>query len=167
MPWLAPMAKDCTGDHEHWTIGFDKDIRTENVAAYAWEWCREYAKRTQEFVAAPKGDKCVHCLPQGDSNIIFARREALRRCAEKAKYEMAVDSMDLSVSNSDGQVFLRAVTSFEAVSLTRDKVISQLGARYQQQSTAPPKPFTSPLHAPNSQKKKKWPDFVGNSGRVV
>ena len=95
---------------------------------------------------------CVHCLPQGNSDVIFARREALRRCAEKANCEMLVDNMDLSISNSDGQVFLRAVSTVETVSLTKDKVKTQLGARYQQITPSQSKLIRPPSRAQNSQK---------------
>ena len=48
-PFLAVLAKDCPNTpthkvHDHLRIGFDKDIKTSEVSAYAWGWCRAYAK---------------------------------------------------------------------------------------------------------------------------
>ena len=35
MPWLAQLAKDCTGDHEHLRIGFGLDLSTKDVSPYS------------------------------------------------------------------------------------------------------------------------------------
>jgi hypothetical protein len=86
-PYLAVLAKDCPNTrtnkvHDHLTIGFDKDLRTSDVSAYSRGWCRAYAKAFRESVDEPVDKRCVHCLPQGDSRMIYNRREAVRRCAE-------------------------------------------------------------------------------------
>ena len=53
-PHLAVLARDCDNTptkrtHDHLTIGFDKDIKTEDVAAYSWGWCREYSKAFRDL----------------------------------------------------------------------------------------------------------------------
>ena len=87
MPWLAALARVCQGGHRHLKIGFDKDLRTEDVSAYSKGWCGEYARLSAAFVRSPADDKCVHCLPQGSSDTIYKRRETLRRCAERVQMD--------------------------------------------------------------------------------
>ena len=78
------------------------------MAAYALGWCKGYAECISKFVKEPVENRCVHCLPQGDSKRIFGQREAVRRCCEKFGSEAEVDSFDISVGEDSGEVFLIA-----------------------------------------------------------
>ena len=62
---------------------------------------------------SPNEDKCVHCLPQGDGKLAYARREAVRRCAEVVGLGVVgLDSYigiyEYSFGEDRGEVFLTA-----------------------------------------------------------
>ena len=78
------------------------------VAAYSRGWCRAFAKTFKEFVQEPVDKRCVHCLPQGDSTIIYNRREAVRRCAEVVGLGDQIDGMEYALEENRGEVFLKA-----------------------------------------------------------
>ena len=112
MVFLAALARDCPNTpsnkvHDHLTIGFGADLSTKDVSAYAWEFCRQYAKRVKEFVTEPVESRCVHCLPQGESKMIYNRREAMRRCAEQVDLHQEVDSFEIGLDEMDGEIFLK------------------------------------------------------------
>ena len=111
MPWLAPLAKDCTGGHEHATIGFGGDLSTADVAAYPLPWRKAYAKHMKEFVQEPVEKCCVHCLPQGDGKLAYARREAVRRCAETVGLDSNVDDFEYDFGEDRGEVYMMAKRS--------------------------------------------------------
>ena len=94
--------------HDHLTIGFGKDLNTSMVSAYSRGWCRESAKAFKAFVQEPVDKRCVHCLPQGDSKMVYNRREAVRRCAEVVGLEDQIDGMEYALGESRGEVFLKA-----------------------------------------------------------
>ena len=129
LPCLAALAKDCPGNHTHLTIGFGKDLQTSDVSAYAVGWCKEYAQLFARFIRAPVEDRCVHCLPQGDSMCVYERREALRRCSQVIGLDSLVDSFDLGVRESNGETYfavkMKPVATVEAVLSAK----THLGAR--------------------------------------
>ena len=110
-PYLAALAMDCPNTreqkvHDHLTVGFGKDMKTSMVSAYARGWCRAFARAFNEFVEEPVDKRCVHCLPQGDSSMIYNRREAVRRCAEVVGLQDQVDRMTYSFGEDRGKIFL-------------------------------------------------------------
>ena len=112
-PYLAQLAKDCPNTmtnkvHGHMGIGFGKDLGTADVSAYSRGWCRAYAQCLGEFVNEPADKRCVHCLPQGDSKMIYNRREAVLRFAEVVGLQDQVDDLAYSFGEDRGDIFLRA-----------------------------------------------------------
>ena len=94
--------------HDNLTIGFDKDLRTSDVSAYSRGGCRAYARVFKEFVDEPVDRRCVHCLPQGESRMIYNRRETVRRCAEVVGIHDLIDHLRCSFGEDGGEVFLVA-----------------------------------------------------------
>ena len=124
MPWLAPLGRDCKGGHTHLRIGFTGDVRTDDVSPYSWGWCKEYAQLLSTFCREPVESRCVHCLPQGKSDMNYNRRESMRRCAEHIGLGDSVDQFTVDVNNFKGEVYLSVQPSTKAA-----LVKTQLGAR--------------------------------------
>ena len=59
---LAPLARDCDGQHQHLTLGFDKDLQTTQVSAFAAGLVKEWSRLFGDFVRQPLQERCVHCL---------------------------------------------------------------------------------------------------------
>ena len=115
VPWLAPLARDCPGGHEHLGIGFGKELSTKSVEAYALGWCREFAKLFKQFVNKPTEDTCVHCLPNVSPNPTVMR-ETIRRCAEKVALDASIDEWVYELhQDSSGEVVIRAKAQSEAL----------------------------------------------------
>ena len=148
MPWLAPLARDCQGGHEHLKIGFGYDLRTTQVSPYAWGFCKEYASLLHEFVREPVDKRCVHCLPQGNSSMIHGRREALRRCAERIHVADRVDDLQLIVKECRGEHFLQVFQASKA-DFQREAVETQLGARC---APKPPVDFSVRVSKPETHR---------------
>ena len=111
------------------TIGFGKDLQTSQVSAYSWGWCKAYAKAFKEFVETLNEDRCVHCLPQGEGKQVYARREAVRRCAEVVGLDSSIDDFTLDFGEDRGEVFVKAHAEPSLKAGIAETRGSHLGAR--------------------------------------
>ena len=75
--FLALLGLDCDGTHKHLNIGFDKDIRTDQLNAFAWGLAREWADLYDKWPLActnvrgdapTTGDVCIHCAVEACDN---------------------------------------------------------------------------------------------------
>jgi len=75
--FLALLGLDCDRTHTHLTIGFDKDIRTDQLNAFAWELASQWADVYARWLLActnlrgnkpNSGDVCIHCCVEAADN---------------------------------------------------------------------------------------------------
>ena len=58
------------------------------------------------FVDEPVDNRCVRCLPQGHSDMIYNRPEVLRRCMERVGVGSFYENGDMGFGEHRGEVFL-------------------------------------------------------------
>ena len=88
---FALLAVDCDKSHTHTLIGFDKPIKTHEVAAFSPGLCRAWASTFVSFLrlctnafggTSAKTDVCVHCAAQAGAD---RPPGALPRVTDKAR----------------------------------------------------------------------------------